>query len=179
VAFSVFVEIAVLVFLLFGVGTAYGPWWSIAGTLLLAELIGWTIRHRSIVPAIDSLTHSVTVLGRAGQRSTAALGQLKDVRERVMESRADQATGVPPGTEPTADSTVDRRRRFDAGDQAASQAVHDLQEALDGAHAEHRPAEQTRPPGPEDSPEQDRADATSRLLRAKRRARRKMDKEEE
>ena len=84
-ALSIAVEIVVLVVLLFGLEIRYGTWWGILGAVLLAELIGWTIRFRYIGPFFDSLTHGVTALAHAGERSAASLDQLKPTRDRVRE----------------------------------------------------------------------------------------------
>jgi uncharacterized membrane protein/Mg-chelatase subunit ChlD len=177
-AFSFVVEIVLVVVLLFGLKLIHGPWWGILGAILLGELVGWTIRFRSFVPMVNSLTHSVTALGQAGERSTASLGQLKDVRERVRdeqtEGRLGGATRVRGGDDA---STVDRSRRFDVGDEAAEAPVQDLQQALGAPEAGSQPeAKKRRAPAPADEgdPAADE-DATSRLLRAKRRARREMD----
>jgi hypothetical protein len=175
-AFSILTEVVVLVFLLFGVGTAYTGFWGVSGTVLLAELIGWTIRFRHIGPMIASITHTVTVLARAGERSTAALGKLKSTRDRVREER----TG---GGEPSAAPETpapDRGARFDPGQLTGRASAEDLHEALGGAKSQPEHKERRRPPaglGPE-QPDQAAEDVTSRLLRAKRRARKDMDQDE-
>ncbi|UCG17635.1 MAG: VWA domain-containing protein [Phycisphaerales bacterium] len=173
-AFSIAVETVVLVFLLVGVGTAYSGLWGVLGTILLAELIGWSIRFRSIGPMLASITHTVTVLGRAGERSTAALGQLKSTRDRVREERT--SAGETPDR--AAPPIPDRSARFDAGEVKGA-AVGDLHESLGGAKAQPEFKEKRRKPaglGTEEAGQEDE-DTTSRLLRAKRRARRGMEDE--
>ena len=177
-AFSIVAELVLVVFLLFGVGVAYGPWWGVLGAIILGEWVGWTIRFRSMGPLVDFLTHTVTALGQAGQRSTASLSQLKDVHERVREDQAGDELGGARRLSPREEApTVDRSRRFDVGDEAAKAPVEDLKETLGAPEAgEERVKEKRRPPAPAD--EKDEAadeDATSRLLRAKRRARRDME----
>jgi uncharacterized membrane protein/Mg-chelatase subunit ChlD len=174
-ALSIVVELLIIVFLLFGVGTAYGPWWGKLGTVLFGELVGWTIRFRSIGPLIDFLTHTASVLGRTGERSTESLGQLKDVRERVREARphAELPTRGK-GGQPTEEEAPDRTRRFDAGDEATSKPAADLTDVLGGAQAQ-TPGTPARPPAPSGDKPADEGDVTGRLLRAKRRARQDMD----
>ncbi len=175
-AFSLVCEAVIIVLLLFGLGLIYGRWWEIAAAIIVAELIGWAIRFRSIIPLVDYLTHSVTVLGAAGERSSASLGQLKGVREQVRSERKEGDVGGARRIEAEAAvGSVDKTRRFDVGDEAARDSVKDLTDDLglirpdsvqDGgkeAAAEPR------------STESEAEDATSRLLRAKRRARRDLE----
>ncbi len=181
VAFSIAVELVVLAFLLFGVGTVYSNFWGVLGTVLLAELIGWSIRFRSIGPMLASVTHTVTVLGRTGERSTTSLGQLKSTRDRVREERtgagdadATEETRPPPSPPP------DRSARFEAGELKGT-APGDLHETLGGAKAQPEYKEKRRKPaglGTDESAEAGE-DMTSRLLRAKRRARRDLDDEQD
>ena len=170
-AFSIAVEGVLVFVMLFGVGTAHGHWWGVLGTLLLGELVGWSIRYRYIAPAFDFLTHSVTALGHAGARSAASLDHLKDTRKRVRDDQpVPGGSGVPKGD--TVD-VPDASRRFDSGDEtAASQPSADLTEALGGATADARPDAHAKPHAQPDG--QDETDTTSRLLKAKRRARRDM-----
>ncbi len=181
-AFSIVVEAVVIVFLLFGLGIAYGPWWGVLGALLLGELSGWGIRFRSFGPLIEFLTHSVTTLGQTGERSSASLGQLKDVRERVRDEQGEQRPGGATRITGAADdqATVDRARRYDVGDDAAQSAPGDLQQAMGAPQAgQAPPSEKRRPPAPADDADAgEQEDATSRLLRAKRRARKDMEDED-
>lgn len=174
-AFSVAVEAVLIVFMLFGVGTAYGPWWGILGTVLLGELVGWAIRFRYIAPAVDFLTHSVTALGHAGERSTASLDQLKGARRRVRdEQEPSRPGGAVKVSKPDTSDAFDSGRRFDVGDEQAAQASGDLTEALGGATADPQASQPTKPSDQKDD-QPDSAETTSRLLKAKRRARRDMD----
>jgi len=178
-ALSIAVEMLILAVLLFGFGIAYGPWWGILGAFALAELIGWTIRFRYIGPLFDFVTHGVTALSKAGDRSAASLDQLKSTREQVREElrakedeglrRIAQDTGSIPLATPGA--------RFDVGDKRGAAPAGDLGKALDGAEAAEPPA-QKRPPAPAPRGEDgEQEETTSRLLRAKREARRKKKEE--
>ena len=184
---SIVVEVLLAVVLLFGVGLVGSPWWSVLGVLILCELVGWTIRFRYIRPTIDFLTHSVVVLGRVGERSKASLEKLKATRERVRDQMAadqeeDKIPGrrrIVPGSE--AAGTAQRDRRFDVGDAQAAQPAGDLQEAIGGATADirrqqERAAAEQAGQAAEDG---DEASMTSRLLDAKKRAREKLDRENE
>ena len=179
VALSIFVELLVVIVLLFGVGVIHAAAWGILGVFVLAEGIGWLIRWRSIEPALQWLTHSVSVLGRTGERSTAALSQLKTTRDKVRETLTaggDPGTPPPPPARRPADEPVpDRKRRFDVGDQAEAEApTADLAATMDGAkegdvlkRPQRKPAAAKR-----EAPEEN---MTSRLLRAKRRAKEDLD----
>ena len=59
--------------------------WIVPLALILAEIVGWSIRYRDIIPTIQFFTGGVAALARVGQRSTASLEQLKDVREKVRD----------------------------------------------------------------------------------------------
>ncbi len=176
VAFSVLFEAVLLVFLLYGVGTARAGFWGVAGSILCAEVVGWSIRHRSIGPMLASITHTVSVLGSAGQRSTTALGQLKTTRERLREERT--ARGEPDSQAPR-ESAPDRTARYEPGAAGSEPPPGDLHDALGGARAQPEYQEKRRPPAGRgaDESKEDAEDITSRLLRAKRRARRDMDGE--
>ncbi len=173
-AWSIVVEVIVLVVLLFGVGTRYGPWWGVLGSFLFAELVGWTIRFRYIGPMLDWLTHMAAALAQTGERSAVALDKLKGVRDRAREGLATKTDEVP--GEPVEKPKLPKpspsvaKRRFDAGD-ATPAPTGDLADSLGGAKPAEpgspkpSPAPQTPQKGEEESP-------TSRLLRAKRRAKR-------
>ena len=178
-ALSVAVELVILVVLLFGLDVRYGSWWGLLGAFLLAELIGWTIRFRYIGPLFDFITGGVTALAHTGDRSAASLDQLKTTRDRVrddMDSERDEGLKriSEKGDAPTLTTPG---RRFDVGDAAAAEPAGDLGETLGGARADE-PGPRKPPPRP--GAEGDSADdATSRLLRAKRRARRNMEDKDE
>ena len=173
-ALSIAVEIVVIVVLLFGLEIRYGPWWGVLGALLLAELIGWTIRVRYIGLLFDFVTHSVTALGQAGQRSEAALEQLKTARERVRDQLGKDEPVEGGEAEPAAPPPAVSRRRFDVGDAPAGEPLEELGEALGGAKASPPPQRTSAAP-PEESAEGE--GATDRLLRAKRRAKKKHEDE--
>ncbi|HSW45246.1 MAG TPA: glutamine amidotransferase, partial [Phycisphaerae bacterium] len=180
VAMSVYVEVAVFVVACAALQTARAPAWAYLGALLLAEVVGWSIRYRSIMPTIQFFTSGAVILARVGQRSRASLEQLKDVSEKVREDldsrRATQKEADTIPLEPAAD----RRRRFDVGDEAAAQPAKDLAETLGEAAA--RADERLQQPDAERKPGQPPAgqpqDLTSRLLKAKKRVQDELDKRE-
>ena len=174
-AFSICVEVVLLAFLLFGLQIVYHSWWGVLGCILLAEAVGWAIRFRSIGPLINFVTHTVTALGHAGERSQTALEQLKSTRDRVQSTRTAAGTHetpaepVVPPAEPIA--PADAKTRFDVGDKAATTPAGDLQAQLGGAKTEPAFEEKRRRPAPSGKgDEAEREETTSRLLRAKRRA---------
>jgi len=148
----------------------------VLGAIALAELVGWTIRFRSIGPLFEWMTHTVAALAHAGDRSAASLEKLKDTRERVRDELAtesgDRGKRVTDETAPI--PLAQAKRRFDAGDQPAGKPLGDLRDALGGAKAVEPSTKQPKPARPpaETGAEEDDQDTTSRLLRAKRRARR-------
>jgi len=177
-AFSVAVELVLLVVLLFGFGLYASSWWGMLGAIVLAELIGWTLRHRYIRPLIEFLTHGVTVLAAAGERSATVLDRLKNarrqVRDAVTKSGEEVAGGEPAEASPAAAS----RRRADRSPHAPEESgspVGDLSEVL-GGPTEPEGKHPTPPRRPEGSDEG--ASATERLLRAKKRARELRDRQE-
>ena len=174
-AMSIYVEVALLVVFCAVLYTAHAPRLGYVGALVLAEVIGWTIRYNYLVPTIQFFTASVTALARVGQRSTASLSQLKDVsgkvREgldaKVAEKREQRTIELEP--KPMASA----KARFDVGDKAAAKPAADLSQTLGQAAAkadEPGYAEPKRKPGAKDA-----GDMTSRLLKAKRRAKEDMD----
>ena len=176
VAWSILAEAVLLVVLLFGVDMAHWSWWGPLLAVGLAELVGWTIRVRQIPRVFEFFTHSVAALAHTGERSTASLEHLKSTRERVKEDleqpEEDALQRIAPPTEPA--GTGRAKRRFDVGDAAAKQQAGDLDAALGGAQSAGSYQEKPRRPAPaEEGGAGD--DMTSRLLRAKRRARRDMD----
>ncbi|MBP7937693.1 MAG: VWA domain-containing protein [Phycisphaerae bacterium] len=174
-AMSIYVEVAVFVVFCAVLYTANAPRFGYVGALVLAEVIGWAIRYNYLVPTIQFFTASVTALARIGQRSTASLSQLKDVsgkvREgldaRVAEKREQRTIEL----EPT--PVASAKTRYDVGDKAAAKPAADLSQTLGKAAAkagEPGYTEPRRKPGTKDA-----GDLTSRLLRAKRRAKEDMD----
>lgn len=180
-ALSIAFEVVILVVLLFGLGLRYSPWWGVLGAFVLAELVGWTIRFRSIGPLFEWMTHTVTALSHAGDRSAASLEKLKGTRDRVRDELAPDAG---PRTQPAADEAspiplATAKRRFDVGDEHAGKPAGDLLDALGGAKAVEpttKPPKPARPPA--DAEAAGEEDVTSRLLRAKKRAKKDMDKKE-
>jgi len=164
-ALSIAVEAVVLFVLLYGLDLRYG--WGILGAILLAELIGWTIRFRYIGWIFDFLTHGVTAMAHTGQRSAASLEQLKGTRERVREEmdedRGERLFRLDTETEPTTGPTA--KARFDAGEPTPEKPVEDLTRTLGGATSEPPPI--TKRPQTEGG--EDTEATTSRLLRKKRR----------
>ncbi len=176
-AMSIYVEAAILAVLIGLMVGVHASWWGYLGAILFAELVGWTIRREHVLPAIRYFTHTVAALGRAGQRSTESLAQLKTVRDRVRGEMTDAQTppaAGQPEREPESPAAVepapDRRARFDVGDEAAGKAAGDLTEALGGATADMGAGgpEAAGPGGP--GRPGAGGEMTSRLLRAKRRA---------
>ncbi len=178
VALSVVVEVLILFVLLVGVGVIHTSWPGIVGVVLLAELVGWTIRFQSIGPAVQWLTHTVTVLGRTGERSTASLSQLRQVRDKVRETVTGNGDAGTPSPSPsgTRVPAPDRTRRYDIGDRAADEApTGDLDRALGGATVD-APAPKPKPQPTVTAESEDAGeDVTSRLLKAKQRARDDID----
>jgi hypothetical protein len=169
-AFSIAVELVLLVVMLFGLGTIYGRWWGVLGTFAFAELVGWTIRFRYIGPAFDFMTHTVTALGQTGQRSSESLDQLKGVRKRVREDRLDDRPAQPAAPEPPRERPAPSTR-FDAGE-PTKEPTDDLQQAMGGPEVGEQSTQKPRKPAADETAPDD---ATSRLLRAKRRARKDME----
>lgn len=178
VAFSVAFELVLLVVLLFGAGIIHGPWWGTLGVIVLVELIGWSMRFRAIGPLIESLTSNVAVLGQAGERSTASIGQLKGVRDRVQDERTTE-TASKPAPRPSQAPDIDRGARFDVGDDAAKIDAGDLRESIESGPATKKDQPQTPQQPNREGADADDEDATSRLLRAKKRARRDMDDDQD
>jgi len=164
-ALSIAVEAVVLFVLLYGLDLRYG--WGILGAILLAELIGWTIRFRSIGSIFDFLTHGVTALAHTGERSAASLQQLKGTRERLREGmEEDQGDRLfRLDTQEQTPRKTAARPRFDAGEPAPEAPPADLGKALGGATTEPPPA---RKAPPDQGPKEETEATTSRLLRKKR-----------
>lgn len=173
-ALSIYAEATIFAVMIGLLITMHAPWWSYLGALVLAELIGWTIRREFILPTIRYFTHSVAALGRAGERSRASLAQLKTARDRVRGEMTEAAGEAPPArtdAEPPAiplEAAPDRRARFDVGEAQAAKPAGDLTSAVGGATAESEAEKgKAKPAGTRKSPADE---LTSRLLKAKRRA---------
>jgi hypothetical protein len=187
-AFSIAVEAVVLVVLMFGFDVRYAPWWGVVGAVVLAELVGWSLRFRSIGPMFEFFTHGVTALAWAGERSEASLEKLRTKREQVKEELAapSRRAGrrIAEVIEPASPATAKRRGepRGSARADSWSTAVHppgepagDLGEALGGAKTSQPTAKPDESAKPADATEKDGDSAMSRLLRAKKRARDERD----
>ncbi len=181
VAFSVYVEVAVLAVAcaVFQAWHGHLSFWSVVQAILLAEIVGWAVRYRSIMPTLQFLTHTVTALSQAGQRSTRSLSQLKGVRERVRKELDEKPVQERVVETFTPEPSADARRRFDVGDRAAEEPAKDLADSLGSAAA--KKLDETPKPGRvrPGQPREPEDDTTSRLLRAKRRAREEMERQDE
>ncbi len=182
-AFSIAVEFVVLIVLLFGMDFRYAGWSGVFGAIILAELFGWAVRFRYIGPFYNYLTHGVTALASTGQRSEASLDQLKSTRKRV---RDDQRSMV--GRK---EASFDSDESLKLSDQTAQQKFEaedsplgspgeksrggSLTDSLGGAKKDDE--KEVSQGDQQASDTSDSEDATARLLRAKRRARRGMDED--
>ncbi len=177
-AFSIAVEVVVLIVLLFGMDFRYGGWSYFFGAFVVAELVGWSVRFRHIGPFYNYLTHGVTALATTGQRSEASLGQLKSSRNRGKDDRQGEAVQQAPSfetDEPLQLSDGDAQQKFDAkGGGRGKLKGGSLVDSLGGAKKDQ---DKDSPRGKKGAEDPDNEDATSRLLRAKRRARRDMDED--
>ncbi len=164
-ALSVAVEVVVLVVLLFGLDFRYG--WGVLGAVLLAELVGWTIRFKYIGSVFEFMTHGVGALAHTGDRSTASLQQLKGTRDRVREEMDEDRSEKLHRLDTEQTPTVPRKpkQHYDAGEPTSTKPTGDLGAALGGAVKDAAPPK----PKPRTTGDQDDADTTSRLLRAKKR----------
>ena len=179
-ALSIVVEVVLLVVLLFGVEMRFAPWWGILGAFILAELVGWAIRFRYIGPLFDFMTHTVTALRHTGDRSAVALEQLKSTREKVREELDGGARGRGKGAQDEVASLPagTAKRRYDVGDRRAAKPPGDLQEVLGGAKAASPVPKDARRPAEGTGKEDEEETSTSRLLKARERAKRKQDDRE-
>ncbi|MEK6674661.1 MAG: hypothetical protein AABZ47_03290, partial [Planctomycetota bacterium] len=177
-ALSIAVEAVVLVVLLFGVRMAYGPWWQIVAAIALADAVGWTFRHRYISPLFAFITHPVAALARAGERSETALGELKSVRDRVVRDRGSTAASEMGPDDDQAAIPVERGARPELDEPLPIGGSADLHDALGGARESSPSTPKPGQPGSQASETQGEA-ATSRLLRAKHRAKKNQDQQGE
>lgn len=174
-ALSMVVEAVLLVVLLIGCDVRYSGWWGILGAFVLAETIGWTMRARYIRPLFEYLTHGVTALAQAGERSAVALDKLKTTREKVREG-----TRGGDGDDTSGRSADERAaRRFDAETQGAPGRGESLEDALGAAGARESQSDRPSRRPPAGPPAATDEETTSRLLRAKRRAQRDRKEKED
>ena len=165
-ALSIALELVILVILFFGLDIRNGTWWGILGTVLFAELVGWTIRRAYLRSFWDYLFGGAAALATSGERSASALGRLKTTRKRVRtEQEEKRADGEGEDSE-----SPRRQRHFQA--EEGSVPLSGLEESLGGATTRDAAEKGERKPDDAASQEGEPQDATSRLLRAKRRIRR-------
>ncbi|RME37209.1 MAG: VWA domain-containing protein [Planctomycetota bacterium] len=172
-ALSVAVELVVLVILLFAFELIAGSWWQIALAILIAEVVGWTVRRHTIVPLFERFTHTAVVLSRVGERSGGALGRLRGARERVREElTAGREEPIESGVPSSPPDREIAARRFDAGEDAAEAGDEDdLRQTAAPPSEDKRPA--MTPQG--DQTGREEPSTMDRLLRAKRRRRERKD----
>lgn len=180
VAISICVEVVVLIWLLFP-GELYRFWWGWPLAIVLADLVGWAVRWRTIPQVIQWLDAELRGL-RASEAAAESVSHLKSVRERIREEMAERAKAdaerrAAAGEEAAREQgeEVDTARRFDLGE-VGDREVGDLDQAIGGARTAKPPPER-RGDKPGEKEDED-ADTTSRLLRAKRRAREQSEDEE-
>lgn len=162
VALSIYVELAILVAGLAAMHALAGLFWGYLGVFVLAEIVGWTMRRKSIKPLLQWMTANVTGLSRVEQRSTASLSQLKDVRENVRRQV----------------STPDARPRLKAD--GRDRKAGDRSRASEANDAVGTPGESasSAPAAKRDTNVEDTSGSlTARLKRAKERARREVDEQ--
>ncbi len=181
VAMSIYVELAVLIVAVAAMRAVGAAWWGYLGAIVLAEAVGWSIRYRWALPTVRFFTHSVTALAQVGQRSAGALTQLKDVQAKVRDRYESEAEKETPEPAPRAalKRRGDRSRRFDAGEDAGTVSDGELADTLGGAVAskeELAARSATRAREKADSPHDE---MTSRLLKAKKRAKSRLDERRE
>jgi hypothetical protein len=178
VAMSLYVEAVVMFVGLALMWRNTGPWWGYLGVIVLAEMIGWLIRFRYIVPTLLWFTYGVRASASAEKTSAKSLSHLRGVRDKV---RDEMATGEREKKKeelriPRTDEALasDPRRRFDAGE-AGDEAAGDLTDSLGGAKSDAPRPKQQRTYKTEEKGD----DMTSRLLKAKKRARDEMKNRDE
>ncbi|MHC4443169.1 MAG: VWA domain-containing protein [Planctomycetota bacterium] len=179
VAMSVYVELAVFALVCAILHTTQtAPWIYIILAIIIAEAVGWTIRLRSIVPAIKFFTATVTALSRAGQRSAQALSQLKGVSKKV---RQDLDTGRITEADATTielEPQTDTKARFDVGDEKAAKPAAQLTETLGESAATQTDDQKVTKTGSQ-PPGKGRGSLTDRLRKAKQRAQDEIREQEE
>ena len=171
-AMSFFVEVTVFVVALGTLGTLHRPTASLLTAFIIAELVGWAVRWRYILPSLGYLTATVTGLSHAGRRGAESMAQLKTRRDQVRE-KLETTTESAPAAPPTIplEPAVDPGRRFEAGE-ATEGGASDLGDALGGAKADADKPDQPRGPKKPAAPKDTGSgDLAARLRQAKSRAR--------
>ncbi len=163
VAISLVLEALVLIWLL-GAAGLWASGWGWCAAILIAEAIGWAVRWRSIPRVIEAVTSELRGL-RTSEAAEQSVTRLKTVREKIREELAERATT--PASEQAADATT----RFDAG-QTDHAPVGDLDQLMGGAGSlgSADDASTASDKAGQTTEGQQGESTTSRLLRAKRRA---------
>jgi uncharacterized membrane protein len=148
--------------------TQHVMWETLVRWLLILFLFDVAVRRIAVSPAEQGrrarrFLHEMAHRGE-GQAAEAVLTTLKGTRERVREEQREAAEAGPPPT-----------TRYEAAQQE-ERATEELGRALGGATESDTPVV-GKPSGRR--PREDEADYTARLLRAKRRARDDIKKQEE
>ncbi len=175
-ALSIAVELVLLAVLLFGLDIIHTTVWGVTGAILLAELVGWTIRFRYIRPMFEFFTHRATVLADSGERTAAVLTQLKGKREEVREEQT-AATDVRRIAREAEETPKGQAKvKFDVGEKAGAAPAGDIHDALGGAKGEVRRADQekqAKEAAAAAKKKKDEEETTSKLLEARRRRQKK------
>jgi hypothetical protein len=129
----------------------------IAATLFLLDVAA---RRISLDPATVA-AYFARISGRRSDASTDTVSAWKRTKSQVKHRKADKAAAEA--------SPVDRQVRFEAGEADAKHAI-DVTQVQIGDHRD-KPQQPTRKPDEKPKAAEDDADYTSRLLKAKRRAR--------
>ena len=156
-------------------------WETLVRWMLLMFLVDVAVRRIAINPVamarkVRQFVAEMAGRGRPASEAAAVLTTLKGARDRARDER--RATETP---RPEATARPDATARYEARPADAkrtpdTKATEDLGRALGGATQQDAPVV-ARPTGKK--PAQSEADYTSRLLRAKRRAREDMHKDQE
>ncbi len=146
-------------------------WEDLIRWMLVLFLLDVAVRRIAFNPreAARKLRKELAGVRHSGAASAATLSTLKETREKVREDFGARGAAPQEGRPP------DRAARYEAPTPDAK-VTEDLNKALDGASELDAPVV-ARPTGKK--PAIDEADYTSRLLRAKRRARDDMKKKDE
>ena len=160
-------------------------WDGLLKLAVIVFLLDVAFRRIAIDPVkvmVSSRRYIASLAGRfgAGRRAEATLTDLRSVRERVRAEQTregDAAALLPPGGAEEADAPsggLDAGRKFDAG-AGVKKPAKDLSEAMGGHGTGPAPIAKPRPKeadGPQES-------MTSRLLKAKKRAREQEERDED
>ncbi len=176
-ALSFVVEIVVLVVLLWGVDMGVGSAWRVLEAILIAESIGWAVRFRYIGPMFNYFTHGVTAMAHTGERSAASLDKLKNTRDRIREDQAESSVErlARVSQQTNAVSGSDTAKHYEADQGSENLPIGDLTKSMGGLSAEAKTEKKTSKA--DDQPSGKDESATSRLLRARQRAKKKMGDE--